>query len=266
MTTCALAFTEENEALSRELEQLNLEFVDLFTNHKHLAEQVSVILTSLYLEKLGHLQLELLQKQTETASLKMKMNLMQAAINRDEQPDMPAIERLLNERLRSYYKQIQEQAADIEQAKKVLSRLLPEEESLQLKELFRLLCKRLHPDLNPNQTEEEKDLFIRVKAAYDQQMTDELQKILLYLSQSGEKPSGLGVGEKRDRVAHLKKNIALLKDKIDQLKQSFPFNMEELINDEEAIRQQQEEIRQQIQRADEEIEKYTKIINIMANE
>jgi hypothetical protein len=62
------SLTQDNEALTAKLEQLHLEFIDLFTRHKDMIENESVILTSLYLEKLGHLQLELLQKQTEAAN------------------------------------------------------------------------------------------------------------------------------------------------------------------------------------------------------
>ena len=52
------AFTAENNELIRKLEALHLEFLDLFTRHKDMVENDSVILTSLYLEKLGRLQLE----------------------------------------------------------------------------------------------------------------------------------------------------------------------------------------------------------------
>ena len=99
MTNHLPANTKENQELTKELEQLHLEFLDLFTRHKEMVENDSVFLISVYLEKLGHLQLELLQKQTEAARLKMKMSLVQAAINRNERPDLTAIEKKLNERL-----------------------------------------------------------------------------------------------------------------------------------------------------------------------
>ena len=76
MTHHSLAITAENENLTIEFTRLHLEFLDLFTRHKEMVEDESVILTSLYLEKLGHLQLELLEKQTEASRLKMKMNLV----------------------------------------------------------------------------------------------------------------------------------------------------------------------------------------------
>lgn len=261
------AFTTENEELTRKLEQLHLEFIDLFTRHKDMVENESVILTSLYLEKIGRFQLELLEKQTEVARLKMKMNLIQAAINRNEQPDLMAIDNEINKRLQKYYAEIAFQSAQLDEAKKVLSHLISEEDARKLKETFWVLCKRLHPDLNPHQTEEEKDLFIKVKAAYDLQKLNDLQNILLYLYDSSmEKLSLISGDEKMERIKHLENNIVTLKDKIAQLEHSFPFNMEELIFNEEHILQKQVEIQNQIKTFEEEIMKYLNIITIMTNE
>ena len=261
------AYTHENIELTTRLEQLRLEFLELFTRHKDMVENESAILTSLYLQKLGHLQLELLQKQTEAARLKMKMNLIQAAINRDEQPNLHAIENLINKQMQDYYAQIEAQAAALNEAREVLSHLIPEEEAAKLKEVFRVLCKKLHPDLNPNQTEEEKDLFVRVKSAYDLNQLGELQKILLYFENSKkEKLPLVSVDEKRKQIRHLEENIAGLKSKIEQLKQSFPFTIEELIFDEEYILQRQEETKTQIKTSEDEIVKYQTIINIMTDE
>lgn len=261
------AFTDEHKELTTRLEQLRLEFLELFTRHKDMVENESAILTSLYLQKLGHLQLELLQKQTEAARLKMKMNLIQAAINRDEQPNLHAIENLINKQMQDYYAQIEAQAAALNEAREVLSHLIPEEEAAKLKEVFRVLCKKLHPDLNPNQTEEEKDLFVRVKSAYDLNQLGELQKILLYFENSKkEKLPLVSVDEKREQIRHLEENIASLKSKIEQLKQSFPFTIEELIFDEEYILQRQEETKTQIKTSEDEIVKYQTIINIMTDE
>jgi hypothetical protein len=267
MNNNLLSITKENEELTAKLELLHLEFIDLFTRHKDMVENESVVLTSLYLEKLGRFQLELLQKQTEAARLKMKMNLIQAAINRNENPDLNAIENLLDKRLQNYYAQIEEQSAALDEAKKVLSHLISEEDTIKLKELFRVLCKRLHPDLNPNQTEDEKDLFIKVKAAYDLLKLKDLQNILLYLDDSNkEKLTLTSTNEKAERIEHIEINIRILNEKIGQLKQSFPFNVEELIKDEESICQKQEEIKTQIKTFEEEISKYTNIINIMTDE
>ena len=261
------AITKENEELTDRLKHLQLEFIDLYTRHKEMVENESVILTSIYLEKLGRLKLELLEKQTEAARLKMKMNMIQAAINRNEKPDLKAIEHKLNKRLQKYYAEIAEQANSLDAARNVLSHLVSEEDTRKMKEIFRVLCKRLHPDLNPHQTEEEKDLFIKVKAAYDLQNLHELQNILLYLDDSNRENLALISGdEKQERIKHLLNQIAALEEKIDQLNQNFPFTVKEMIFNDEQVSEKQEELRNQIRSCEESIVKYRDRINIMINE
>lgn len=267
MNSTLPAFTPENAALTKKLEHLHIEFLDLFTRHKDMVENESDILTSVYLEKLGRFQLELLKKQTEASRLKMKMNFIQAAINRNENPDLKAINREIDQRLLEYYQQIAVQSAALDDANMVLSQLITEEETKKLKEIFRVLCKRLHPDLNPNQTEEEKDLFVKVKVAYELQRLGDLQNILLYLNDSDrENLTSVLKHEKEERIKHLENQIKILKDKIEKLKQSFPFNMRDLISDDDHIRQKQEELKVQIKTAEEEADKYLNYIKIMTDE
>jgi len=267
MNNSTPALTKENEELTLKLEQLHLEFTDLFTLHKQMVENDAVILTSLYLEKLGRIQLELLQKQTEAARLRLKMKMIQAAINRNERPDLIAIEFEINEQLQDYYAEIEARSVSLDEAQNVLSHLISEEDTKKMREIFRVLCKRLHPDLNPHQSEEEKDLFIKVKAAYDLQRLDELQHILLYLDESKkEKLSLVSVNEKIARIAYLEENIIALKNKIAQLKQIFPFTVEELIFNEELILQKQEDLRNQIKSFEAEITNYSNIITLMTDE
>jgi hypothetical protein len=261
------AITRENEILTLRLEELREEYAEHFSHHKEMVESELVILNSLYLQKLGHLQLELLQKQTESARLKMKMQQIQAAINRDEKPDLNAIDAMINRRLEEYHQEIAMQAASLDASKQVLSNLVSEEDTEKLKEIFRVLCKRLHPDLNPNQSYEEKDLFIKVKAAYDLNALQELQMILLYLDdQATEKLNLVSMPEKQQRIEHLERSIGALHEKIESLEQSFPFNHKHLIMDDEWIRVRQEEIRSHIAVFEENIEKFNNIISLLCDE
>ena len=263
MENQGLALTEENERLNRDLELEKSRFLELFMRHKYMVEQGVVILTSQYLQKLGHLQLELLQRQTEAARLKMKMNLIQAAINRNQKPDLVKIEESLTRRLIEYYAQIEEKAQELDRARQVLSHLIPPEEARKLRELFRVLCKRLHPDLNPGQSPAERELFLKVQEAYELNQLAELERILLFLD--AEKPVADSNNGKLDRIESMKKNSAALKEKIEQLKGRFPFTIEALIRDDAYIAREQQSLREQIRQAEEEIEKYETIIKFLSD-
>lgn len=261
------ALTPENEVLNTKLEKLRLQFLELFMHHKDMVENRSVILTALYLKKIGDYQLQLLRKQTEAARLKLKMNMIQAAINRDEKPNLRRIDKNIEKQLQDYYAEIAAQAEALNSANNVLSNLLPEAEVIKLKEIFRVLCKRLHPDLNPGQGEDEKDLFVKVKTAYELQRLEVLQNILLYLDhRQNNHPPAMDADTKQQRVEQLEKNIAALEEKIEALKLNFPFSVEAQIYDEDYISARRAEIEENIEKAEAEIEKYKNIINIMCDE
>ncbi|MFM7725459.1 MAG: hypothetical protein ACKO7B_02060 [Flavobacteriales bacterium] len=262
-----LTITPENAALNERLQELHIAFTKAYVEHKHMVEDEAPILTSWYLDKLGGLQLRLLENQTELSRIKMKISLIQAAINRNEKPDWNAINREIETRLEKYYKQIEEQSRAVDSAQKVLSSLLSEEDAKKLKEVFYVLCRRLHPDVNPGQTEEEKDLFVKVKAAYDLQNLQELQRILLLLEEGGNADIAThSSDEKRRRIEQLEKNIAELKGKMMQLEQSFPFNMRALLSDEEQLAGRQDEIQEEIDRVAEEIAKQQAILDLLEDE
>lgn len=249
------------------LTELRKRFLDLYTKHKFMIENDMLVLNSIYLEKIGHLQLKLLQKQAESARYKMKMMLLQAAVNRNEKPNLEEIEQQVEAKMQSHYARINEQAMAIEAAKHVLSNMMSEEDSRKLKELFRLLCKRLHPDLNPDLTREEMDLFVKVKAAYELKDIAELQGILLYLDGAGsDNPLDLTPEERMARIQRLEKSINELDIKINELRMSFPFNIEEQIMDNNYIAGRQEEINAQCYAVDNDIAQYKEIISLILDE
>ena len=249
------------------LTELRKRFLDLYTKHKFMIENDMLVLNSIYLEKIGHLQLKLLQKQAESARYKMKMMLLQAAVNRNEKPNLEEIEQQVEAKMQSHYARINEQTMAIEAAKHVLSNMMSEEDSRKLKELFRLLCKRLHPDLNPDLTREEMDLFVKVKAAYELKDIAELQGILLYLDGAGsDNPLDLTPEERMARIQRLEKSINELDIKINELRLSFPFNIEEQIMDDNYIAGRQEEINAQCYAVDNDIAQYKEIISLILDE
>ena len=262
-----LTITPENASLNKRLEELHASFLDCFTRHKHMVEDESPILTSLYLNQIGRLQLTLLEKQTEASRLKMKVSMIHAALNRNEQPDMDRINREIHEKLESYYKEIAERSYNLDTAAGLLGNLLSEEQAKKLKEVFYVLCRRLHPDLNPQQSSQDADLFIKVKAAYDLQELDELQRILLYInSQESSDFTTTVADEKQQRITHLEMSIAALQEKMTLLESAFPFTMRELLHNQEALIERQNEINLSIQAQEDEIVKQQSILDIIGHE
>ena len=68
---------------------------------------------------------------------------------------------------------------------------------------------------------------------------------------------------KLQRIEFLKKNIESLKEKIQQLSVTFPYNMKELIADDEKTAVEQEAIKNQINFYEKEIINYQAFIELM---
>lgn len=257
--------TAESKSLSIEIKKLSAEYLELYTQFKDMTDN-EPLLYSVYLNKLGYLLFELFEKKTECSRLKMKMELIQTALNRDEKPDIPVIEVKLNTLLSNYYQQINKNAETLETAKQVLRDLLPPEFVAELKEIFHLLCKKLHPDLNPHQTENDKDLFLKVKAAYDLNDLTELKKILLNLDskqEPAEQTTQQTTGEKRKKLDFISKNIAVLKERIEKLNETFPYNMKDVLNDDDKVTAEQDAVKVQINFYEQEASKYEAFIELM---
>ena len=76
----------------------------------------------------------------------------------------------------------------------------------------------------------------------------------------------ISISDKLEQIKHLESQIDSLKLKIDQLLQTFPFTMKELIFNEQLIERKQTELQSQIAAAEEEIAKFTNIISLMTDE
>ena len=121
-----------------------------------------------------------------------------------------------------------------------------------LKRLYRKIVKRLHPDVNPNLTEREKEVFNEATAAYQAGDLEKMQAIWEEL-ESGtdpeerfeDKPEDL---EKlREMLAKLKTRVRELSSEISHIRSEYPYTMKEFLEDEEAVEAKRSELQKQLQ-------------------
>lgn len=225
----------EIKLLQQQAEFLKKEFAELFELRNYMVQYDDVALTSHYLNTIGKEQFRLFCLNNELAKLKQKISLAQVYFNRNELPDWKGIEKKIEEIFRDYQKEIDAEAERLAAAKEYLkSNFLSEEDSFQLKNVYKQLVKRLHPDLHPHQTEEEKKLFLKVQAAYYLCDLKALNEILLYMKGEIDDIPEVSSGLK-EYVNNLTIKINDLKAKIEQLNESFPFSYREKLQDEQWI-------------------------------
>lgn len=131
------------------------------------------------------------------------------------------------------------------------------------KEMFRKIVKKLHPDMNPDSTEREKELFNKAVKAYQDGDLVTLQEIYdEVFGDGGDAPADKEMSynelvELRDK---LKNRLEEVKEEIEDIKNSFPYTSKEFLDDEEAVAAKQKELEEQIHRYEKMWKRLTKTL------
>jgi hypothetical protein len=239
------------EELLEQFDVLATEYIRLLNDKDVLLEWGKPQLEALYSSRIGVFQVELLQLQLQIKSLKRILELARSAINQGEIPDYKAIEESVAEELVLVQIEINLQVDAINEAKQFLSHLASPTRSAELRKIFKILAKQLHPDVNPNLTETQKELWHKVKAAYDQGDVDQLKALqLVYENEiKGSESDRQEMSESEIQLRNevLKESIKILSEEIKQIRSVFPFDIEDQIKDEEWVFEKVNEIKESIQ-------------------
>lgn len=123
----SIKLTPEDERLLDLRKVLRNKLSTLIEEKYSMIEKEKSILTALYISKVGQLRYDLFVVETDIAKLKLEMHLLQGYVNQNKKIDFEAAE---------------------------------------LKRLYHIIVKRLHPDLNPDTSDDEKELFAQAQSAY----------------------------------------------------------------------------------------------------
>jgi len=255
--------TLEHKMLQMRFDILKKEFTELFAQKNDMFSHDEQVLTALYLTLIGQKQH---QKYCLTVEIKMimhRISLFQAYFNRNEKPDVVAIEQNVEKKFAEYQQNIANETKRLALAKEFLKDgFLSEGDVKKLKEVYRLIVKRLHPDINPSVTEQEQDLFVKAQAAYDLCDLTTLNSILLSLdiTSTSEAVSPIDL---KAQVATLEDHVAKLKDLISKVEKQFPFSYREKLADEVWIAAEQQQLDEDIKALTDEKKKYSDYIILL---
>ena len=248
------------QKLKEELNILNKKYLKLYEEMEDLNKKKEA-LESLYMSRLGALIFLKFENEIEYRKLKKKFNLIIKCKNKNEKIDINNIDNILKKELESFYKELEDIRERMKISKMYLeSPTLSDEEIKNIKDIYRKLAKKLHPDINRNLTEKEINLWNKVKEAYEN--NDLISLIVL---------DGLvNKIEIKDDISasNIEENIEKIKDKIEKLKlineevlNEFPLNLREVINDNNFIENKKEELNKEIKIYKEKIKELNNLIN-----
>ncbi len=179
-----------------------------------------------FIELFGDLRLEMLKVEIEIAKIKKEMEYLVRKKNRNESYDLEEMDDFVNQALegmKAQYERMKEEQAQLKNKK-----MLSQEEVKEVKRLYRRLAKLVHPDLNPHQTKEQKELWHQLQKAYrnnDLAWLRELN-VLIVLKTKGHEE--VEIEDLEDKIEAVREEIALLKEE-------DLYQMRELVFDEEWI-------------------------------
>ncbi|MCE5205958.1 MAG: ADP-ribosylglycohydrolase family protein [Porphyromonadaceae bacterium] len=259
----ALDVSSETKYLRKRYLALKKEFSELFLQRQNLQLHEQPLLTALYLQKVGYKLYETYSLEVELSQLKFKIALMQSYVNRNEKPDMNKVNQEIKSRFAEYRQKIETEAKQLAAAREFLNgTFLSAEEVKKIKEIYYIIVKRLHPDINPDLPENMKDLFVKAETAYELSDLSTLQEILLLLEIKKTEMVTLLPGLK-EKVSRLEENNKTLSSQIERLTNEFPFTYKEKLNDEKWIKGECDTLNTTIEHLKKEIEKLKNYITLL---
>lgn len=179
-----------------------------------------------FIELFGDLRLEMLKVEIEIAKIKKEMEYLVRKKNRNESYDLEEMDDFVNQALegmKAQYERMKEEQTQLKNKK-----MLSQEEVKEIKRLYRRLVKLVHPDLNPHQTKEQKELWHQLQEAYrnnDLVWLRELNVLIVFKTKGHEE---VEIEDLEDKIEAVREEIALLKEE-------DLYQMRELVFDEEWI-------------------------------
>ena len=233
----------EYDELATNVKILHEEFLKLVCEYDELLYVIIPNIKEKYLLTFGALEYKVYKAECSYLRLKRKMELLQIQKNRQEKVDLKKIELILNQEFKEYKVKLEEQLTKINKALKrsELDCLSAEDVKL-LKTLYRNIVKLLHPDLNPNITETQLELFHRATEAYknsDLFVVKVINELVMEEENSLEDNSIVELKKEKER---LEKLIEGLTTKKAFIKESFPYNKIDLLEDDQAILNYKEQL------------------------
>ena len=256
--------SHEQKMLYLQNDVLRKEFSELLTQKSEMLTYEEQYLTALYLTAVGKLQHQKFCLNVELKMLMQRIQLMQSYINKNTSPNKQLIEQKIQQHFEEYLKKIAQESEQLIVAKKYLTDtgFLPPHIAQKIKEVYKVIVKKLHPDINPNITEQEKDLLLKAQAAYDMCNLDALNAILLSLDMStpavAYNPEGI-----KEQVAKLEEHVAKLKRQVEELEGKFPFSFRDKLADERWIEAEQKSMEADIETLKVEKKKYSEYLLLM---
>ena len=248
----------EFEELKKEVEKLRTELSMLMLERDELRFVICRNIETEYMLKLGSLEYKAFEAQCTYLRLKRKAELLQATRNRQEIMDLKAVEKQLDKEFADFQAKLNAQITKMNEALRLSKcECLSDEDNKELKSLYRKVVRALHPDLNPDVTPEQIELFYHAVDAYKAGDLRSLRAIEVMVSDpvlpDTHEDAMMALIKEHDRLKELLDDI---NGSIASIKEEYPYTLKEYLDDETKAESRKKELEGLICQYQELISKY----------
>jgi uncharacterized small protein (DUF1192 family) len=237
------------EPLYRELRDLRSELAALFEDLEFINRVVIPRTQNNYLIKVGALRVELLQTQVSVMKTRRRIALLRSSIDRGETVLWNDINYRIESEFKDWDARLIHELAQIDNAKARFSSFAPSEDENETRVIFRTLCRKFNPKINPDQSDEAKSFWPGACAAY---ANGDLFRLKALLIMSDDYPDSYDlpcdIGAMRENRAALKKRITRMRAQLRNAKSHPVFEWMALLQDGKRLNEEQNRLRSEISR------------------
>lgn len=244
----------EYESLRAEVARLREEIVVVRTQLDRVTGVETELLKAEYGKRFGRLELELTRKYYRFRLLRRRIDLVRSYLNRGAEPDMEAIDAILDAEAEEYNQVLRRKAADAERASKMTFREYSDEEAVHAKKLYQQVVRALHPDLHPGATPDDIACLQQAVEAYNSGDLATLEAIAV-LVECGEKKNDEPscIDSLRKRCEQYRDTLSKLALRLKKVRSSFPFDQAELLSKPENVMKRIQELKAECAKLDDRI-------------
>lgn len=224
-----------NEELFREYERLLLE--------RDTKEKEAGSLRTAYIKEFGELINKSFEMKLECIKKKKSVAFCQMYVNHGKKVNVTELQRYLDHEMSEYNEKLKGMLSDYEWCKQ--AEVATELTVLKAKTLYRKLAKKIHPDMNPMTAgnKELLELWGRIVEAYHMNDAEKLKELeVLVYAVLDEVDIADGIPE----IENIEEKIQALKDEIERIITTDPYQYSLLLDDEDAVIQKKQELQKEI--------------------
>ena len=259
-TTSAIVIHPEAISIQAQIDLLKDRLGAVLEQISLLKYRAKDVLAALYVEKIGSLEYQLLCTQIDARSLRRRIELVTAHLNRgaDITDDiLGEIEADIDAEMKEWRAKARQQEEKIRVSAAILGNLteLDRETHGRIKSSYRKLCRMLHPDIIGEETDLYRRYWQEVQDAYAACNGDLLESLLSVVKAKSNNISsddGTPFDEMAKEVSRLERLIEKQADDLAAMRAEPPFCYDALLRDNEWVRNKQQSLKASIAATHEE--------------